>query len=114
MTEIIILNKNPEIAGRISKKIKTVISDTKMTITKDIEESIKMLNTTKPQIVFIDFDVKDKNGKNLLERLTGWDFEAVVCDNDDYFQVLDDKKGNKQGYLLKKINDFKNLFTGGL
>lgn len=67
-----------------------------------IAESLKHLNTTQVDLVFLDMELKDGKGFDLLEQLNEITFEVIITTMHDTF-MLDAIKHSAIDYIMKPV-----------
>nr|WP_321231615.1 LytTR family DNA-binding domain-containing protein [uncultured Psychroserpens sp.] len=101
----LIVDDNYFCAKRIEKLLKKSLKVSKIDISNDIEDALEKITLLKPNIVFLDYELNDSNGFELLKRIpqnnksifimtTGFDKYALEAFN---YSIFD--------YLLKPFKD---------
>jgi two-component system, LytTR family, response regulator len=84
--------------------IKKYITDVKVVaVTTDPEQGVKLIENYRPEIVFLDIQMPNLNGFELLERLTYRDFNLIFTTAHEEF-ALKAIRNNALDYLLKPID----------
>lgn len=68
----------------------------------DIDSATELINTEKPQLVFLDIRIRNKTGFDLLEAYDGRDFEVIFITAYDQYAIKA-FEFSAVGYLMKPI-----------
>lgn len=66
-------------------------------------DALKMINTLKPDLLFMDVNMPLMNGMEVLEKLGRQDFQLILTTGDET-EALKHKSSNAVEYLLKPID----------
>lgn len=72
-------------------------------LAQDVKEGVKLIKELKPELVFLDISMPDGSGFDLLEQVSGYNFELIFATASDQFAIKAIKY-SACDYLLKPID----------
>jgi two-component system LytT family response regulator len=72
-------------------------------LAKDVKEGVNLIKELKPELVFLDISMPDGSGFDLLEQVSGYNFELIFATASDQFAIKAIKY-SACDYLLKPID----------
>lgn len=70
----------------------------------NVEDGISLINTALPELVFLDINLPDGSGFDILEKVKNIDFELIFVTAYDHYAIDAIKKTNCIDYLVKPIS----------
>ena len=103
MLKIVLIDDEKNALEALEWKLNKYIKNTSITACNSPKKAIELIDTSKPDLVFLDIQMPEMNGFTLLERLTFKDFKLVFTTAHDEF-ALKAIKVSAIDYLLKPID----------
>lgn len=105
MTKAIIIDDEQHCIDRLEKLLKNYCRDSIELCGsfQSVEDALKMVNAVKPNLVFLDVEIKDKTGFDFLKQLPEINFEVIFTTAYDKYAVQA-FKFSAIDYLLKPVD----------
>jgi len=103
MLKIILIDDEKNALEALEWKLKKYIKNISITACSSPKKAIELIDSSKPDLVFLDIQMPEMNGFTLLEKLTFKDFKLVFTTAHDEF-ALKAIKVSAIDYLLKPID----------
>lgn len=104
MHKAIIIDDEPKAQNSLRLIINEYCNDIEVIDTADgVKSGIELINKIEPEIVFLDIDMKDGTGFDLLEQLPERDFSLIFCTAHNDFAIKAFKY-NAIDYVLKPLD----------
>ncbi|MCD6347531.1 MAG: response regulator transcription factor [Bacteroidales bacterium] len=107
MIKTVIIDDNPEIRDLHRLLLQRYFPDIKVEgVAGAVETGVKLIKSANPQLVFLDIELKDGTGFQILQQIKPYDFALIFITafNDFAIQAI---KFSALDYILKPVNEFE-------
>lgn len=103
--KVLIIDDEEKLIALLSKKISSLLPDAEVVGTANsVETGIAQINTLKPDIIFLDINLTDGSGFNILEAFDKPDFEVVFITAYNQY-AIEAFRFSAVDYLLKPVEN---------
>ncbi len=104
MYKVVLIDDENRISESLKNILETHVANIEVVaIANNVAQGIEQINTHKPDIVFLDIEMPDGTGFDLLKRLSKIDFSLVFCTAYDQY-AIEAFKYNAIDYILKPFD----------
>ncbi len=107
MIKAVIVDDDPQLRKMIASLISENFTQISITGTADsVEQGIRLIHSVMPDLVFLDVEMPDGNGFNVLQQTKNLGFKTIFVTGHEAYAIKAIKFG-ALNYILKPINEFE-------